>query len=118
MNKSGDLLVMGKCELLDYCVQQLLLFIGVRKHTPVHEPEVDLPPVSIALCVLCVCACVCVSVCVCTESVFVLDGVCVVFLWSVCVCCMCVCMCVGGCECEDWVCRKGRGAVMSYLTVL
>ena len=63
VNKSGDLLVMGKCELLDYCLQQMLLFIGVRKHTPVHEPEVDLPPVS----TVCVCVrereCVLMFVC-------------------------------------------------------
>ena len=57
VNKSGDLLVMGKCELLDYCVQQVLLFIGVRKHTPVHEPEVDLPPVSAP----CLCLCLYLS---------------------------------------------------------
>ncbi|KAL8570217.1 hypothetical protein ACOMHN_029917 [Nucella lapillus] len=44
VSKNGDLLVMGKCELLDFCLQQVLLFVGVRKHTPVHEPEVHLPP--------------------------------------------------------------------------
>lgn len=42
--KSSDVLIMGKCELLDYTLQQLLLFVGVRKLTPVHEPEIDLPP--------------------------------------------------------------------------
>ncbi|KAK7500822.1 hypothetical protein BaRGS_00008066 [Batillaria attramentaria] len=42
--KSSDVLVMGKCELLDYSVQRLLLLAGIRKLTPVHEPEIDLPP--------------------------------------------------------------------------
>nr|KAG5709335.1 hypothetical protein BaRGS_029184 [Batillaria attramentaria] len=41
---SSDVLVMGKCELLDYSVQRLLLLAGIRKLTPVHEPEIDLPP--------------------------------------------------------------------------
>lgn len=42
--RHSDLLVMGKRELLRFCLQQLLLTLRIRQHSPVHEPEIQLPP--------------------------------------------------------------------------